>query len=107
MPISKPILSVQPTSTRLSNKQFILRSAAQIPPRSYPKKNDNNVVEVVFQIPSFLGEVCYYRESNSTSFVTMYVVVSINGVLEWKGVVSGVTFLNRDTGQPWDPLSSL
>ena len=107
MPVNKPILSVQPSSSRLRNKQFILRRAAEIPPTTYFRKDDNNVLEVVDQTPSSLGRVCYYRESNSTSITTMYVVVSIDGVLEWKEVVPEVTFLDSDTGELWDPLSRL
>ena len=107
MPISKPVLSVQPTSSRLRNKQLILRRAPVIPPLPYDAKDEIGVIINNTQDPERLGQMCYYRESNSTRFVTMYVVVSIEGVLEWKEVASGVTFIDRDTGNPWNPTSRL
>ena len=107
MPISKPVLSVQPSSSRLRNKQLILRRVPVIPPSPYTSRNEAGFIIVNTPDPERLGQICYYRESNSTRFVTMYVVVSIEGVLEWKEVASGVTFIDRDTGNPWNPTSRL
>ena len=61
MPVNKPTLSVQPSSSRLRNKQFILSRAGAIPPEAYKRKNDDGSLETVSQTPSTLGKVCYYK----------------------------------------------
>lgn len=107
MAIDNNIIDAGAVSSRKQNRQVVLRQAAAIPPQSYPVKNENGFGTVFFpQTPQRLGQMVSYRPLENSQFSSqMYVVVSVDGILVWKQVVSGVTFIDGDTGKKWDPNS--
>ena len=110
MAINHPVLDAGPSSPRGRNKQLFIEEAGAIPPESYRTIDDEKNVTNVDQTPKRLGQFCHYRGGSGLSrrsSTTMYVVVEINGVLEWKEVRSELRLYDSATGEPWDPLAQL
>ena len=116
MAVNNPIIDSGPSSTRSRNKEVIVREAGAVPPETYIKSEDG-VFSAIAQEAQRLGQFCYYREAaenGSRATATMYVVVDAGddeeagpSGLTWKPVRSEVTFIDTDTGKPWNPISEL
>ena len=110
MSINNPIIDSGPTSGRRVNYQLYIEQVSAVPPESFRVRGDNGVFDTVDQTPQRLGQFVHYRDPYAKWWdktTTMYVVVEVNGVLEWKRVVHEAVFIDTVTGDPWDPLVGL
>jgi len=105
MAINNPIIDSGPTYRRRDAKQLYIKEVNMPPPQPYTMMRENGQPAIQEQPPERLGQMVHFRVFPSGGDVKTraFVVVKVNGVLEWKPVVHEVTFIDPSTGLPWDP----
>lgn len=104
MAINKPTIASGPVTTRQEAKTVVLTVSNAEPPgiRKYRTEDGFTVREA--QEPEREGQMIVYRP-DSTKLATLYVVVTIDGVLTWVQAQTRSRPYSSMTGEPWDPLA--
>ena len=101
MPIQNPIIDAGPTLSRAEVKTVIGDITNTIPPTSYQKVVDG-LLTLVDQTPLREGQFIFVQAEGALA-VSMYIVVLVGVVLEWKRVYSAGITKDPRTGLPKDP----
>ena len=101
MTISKPVIAAGRTYTREQAETVVVGITSTAPP-GLRKQIVNGVVAETSQDPQREGQMLVYKDG-TTRNITMYVVVKINNILEWKTVLTTASVYNKNTGEKWDP----
>lgn len=106
MAIESPRIAGQPSIERSRIINTPVRIASVNPGETYRRIDpDTGVVELFATLdPSFEGQVYFNVVASGANRIALaYVAVNVNGLLEWKGLVSD-GFISGFTGQPFDPM---
>ena len=101
MPIQNPIIDAGPTLSRAEVKTVIGNITNTIPPAVYLKVVDG-LLTIVNQTPLREGQFIFVQAEGSLS-VSMYIVVLIGIVPEWRRVYGAGVTTDPRTGLPKDP----
>ena len=105
MAINVPIISAGSTTTRSRAAAVVVTVSGTEPPgeRRYVDEDGSVVRET--QDPEREGQMLVYRPG-STKLCTLYVAVTIDGVLTWVQAQTRSAPYDAATGKPWDPLAN-
>ena len=102
MSVSKSIIATT-TLSRREVKTVVTAVSSTIPPETRLTTVDGALVAIP-QSPEREGQLLAYVIPGEKQITTMYVVVTIDGVLVWAPVVPVVTPIAPRSGKPFDPL---
>lgn len=106
MAIESPRIAGQPSTERSRIIDTPIRIASVNPGETYRRINEETGEVEPFATfdPRFEGQVYFNIVSSGANRIALaYVAVSIDGLLEWKGIVSD-GFISGFTGRPFDPM---
>ena len=107
MAIDQPIMSVGASAPRERARYVVVKAVGAVPPSSYNAVIDAQFVTIE-QPAERVGQIVYYRGDNPSNlfrWVNVYVVVEIDGVLQWKQAEQQPDFIDTYTGQKHNPNS--
>lgn len=102
MTIQNPTIAAGSTLTRSQAETVVAVLSDAVPPNGYVVAVDGEL-QFYFQEAEREGQIAFVQDSNLTS-VDMYVVVSINSILEWRKITRTGVITDPRSGEPKDPL---
>ena len=105
MAINTPVLSSGPTISRSRSKTIVGAISTVVPPDPVFRVVDGNAA-LVKQEPVREGQMLFVIASEGRT-ARMYIVVQVEGVLEWRIVSFSGRIRDPRTGQPKDPLRDI